>query len=136
MWRLDRLGRTARELVPFLDELDGQGVRLVSIRDGGALDSSTPAGRMFRTLLVAFSEYEREIISERTRAGIAKAKAEGKTWGGRKKGARFVLTPKKVETIKTLAEAGTSKTEIARQLGISRRSVYRAIDLLGLGGGT
>jgi len=83
-----------------------------------------------RTILAAFAEYEREIISERIRAGISKAKAEGKTWGGRKQGVRPKLTPKRLDAIHALLTAGTKKSEIARQLGVDRSTVYEAIAIL------
>lgn len=129
VWRSDRLGRTARQMLAFLEDLDNRGVEVVSLRDGGQLDASTPAGRMFRHMLVGFAEYEREVISERIRAGIAKAKADGKHWGGRKKGQRTRLTEKKVHSIRALLDVGVKKAEIARQLGLSERSVYRAVGI-------
>ncbi len=127
VWRNDRLGRTARQMLEFLEDLDTRGVQVFSLRDGGLLDASTPAGRMFRHMLIGFAEYEREVISERIRAGIAKAKADGKRWGGRKLGQRTRLTEKKVHSIHVLLANGATKAEIARQLGISERSVYRAL---------
>ncbi|MCH9647720.1 MAG: helix-turn-helix domain-containing protein [Deltaproteobacteria bacterium] len=77
-----------------------------------------------------FAEYEREVIGERTRAGMARARASGKKIGGRKKGHRTRLTTVRIQSIQVLLESGTSKAEIARQLGISERSVYRAAKLL------
>lgn len=125
VWRLDRLGRTAPETLTFLTQLDAAGVEFVSVRDG--VDSSSAAGRLFRTILAGFAEYEREVISERIRAGIRTAKAAGKRWGGKKRGQRHKLTPEKLSALKDLAAAGTKKTAIARQLGVSRSSVYRAM---------
>lgn len=130
VWSTDRLGRTARELQAFLDELDDRGIEFVALRQGGRLDGSTAAGRMFRHMLIGFAEYEREIIGERTRAGMERARAAGKKIGGRKKGHRTRLTPARLKAIGTLLNAGTSKAEIARQLGVSERSVYRAVKLL------
>ena len=89
------------------------------------------AGRLLRTILAAFAEYERELISERIRAGIKKARAEGKTWGGKKPGARSKLTKQRLSSIRALLAVGTSKAEIARQLGLDRSTVYQAINLLG-----
>ncbi len=128
VWRLDRLGRTASEMLQFLDQLDASGVEFVSIRDG--VDAGSPTGRLLRTILAGFAEYEREVLSERIRAGIGRAKAEGKRWGGRKHGVRPKLTTERLCAIRVLLAAGTKKTEIARQLGISRSSVYEAIRLL------
>lgn len=128
VWRLDRLGRTAREMLVFLDQLEAAGVHFVSVRDG--VDARSAAGRLMRTILIAFAEYEREVISERILAGIANAKAEGKTWGGKKPGVRSKLTPKRLAAIQALLTARTNKTEIARQLSIDRSTVYEAIAIL------
>ena len=81
--------------------------------------------------MASFGDYEREMIAERVKAGIARAQARGVRWGGRKVGQRTTLTKTKLKAVKKLLQDGDiKKTEIARQLGISRRSVYRAIDLL------
>lgn len=128
VWRLDRLGRTAAGVLAFLEQLDVAGVKFVAARDG--FDSDNPAGRLVRGVLAQVAAYEREVISDRIRAGIAKAKAEGKRWGGRKKGQRTRLTDKRLDAVQALLAAGTKKAEIARQLGISERSVYRAVELL------
>lgn len=128
VWRLDRLGRTAAETLAFLSQLDGWGVELISIRD--RFDATSPTGRLLRTILAGFAEYEREVISERIRAGISAAKARGKRWGGRKPGSRSTLTPVRLEVLRVLVMAGTHKAEIARQLGISRSTVYEGMALL------
>ena len=127
VWRLDRLGRTAGEMVNFLDELYAGGVGFVSVRDG--IDISTASGRLFRTILAGFAEYEHEVISERIKAGVVKAKKKGKKWGGRKKGYRTRLTRGKLKAVRVLLKSGTRKAAIARQLNISERSVYRALEL-------
>lgn len=129
VWRLDRLGRTAGQTLRFLDELEAQGVTFVSVKDG--VDASTATGRLLRTILAGFAEYEREVISERVRAGIAKAKASGKRWGGRKAGQRPRLTPKTLDSIKALLSYGVSKTDVARELRLDRSTVYAAVKLLG-----
>lgn len=126
VWRLDRLGRTAAATISFLDELHAGGVRFVSLRDG--VDTSTASGRLLRTILAGFAEYEREVISDRIRAGIARAKAQGKKWGGRTAGDRYKLSKEKLAAMKELLAAGTKKAAIARQLGISRASIYRALE--------
>ena len=128
VWRLDRLGRTARETLAFLEDLDAAGVRFVSVRDG--IDATSAAGRLLRTMLAGFAEYEREIIGERITAGVRRAKAAGKRWGGRKEGNRYKLTDEKLEAVRGLLAAGKKKAAIARQLGISRNSVYRAAAIL------
>ncbi len=128
VWRLDRLGRTAAQTLSFLSQLDELGVELISIRDG--FDAGSATGRLLRTILAGFAEYEREVISERVRAGILAAKAQGKRWGGRKPGLRPTLTPARLQVIEALLDAGTAKTEIARQLGISRSTVYESIGII------
>ena len=128
VWRLDRLGRTAREMLTFLDNLESAGVEFVSVRD--AINSATAAGRLMRTILAGFAEYEREVISERVRAGIAQARANGKRWGGRKEGLRPALTRERLHAVEALLKAGTKKSKIARQLGIARSTVYEAIALI------
>lgn len=128
VWRLDRLGRTAAQVLRFLDELEAKGVGFVSVRDG--IDASTASGRLMRTILAGFAEYEREVISERVRAGIDRARAAGKRWGGRKKGFRPRLTRKTLRSVRSLLATGVPKSDVARQLGISRRSVYRAVRIL------
>ncbi len=75
VWRLDRLGRTVRELLNYFHELDAIGVEFVSIRD--SVDTSSAQGRLFRTLLAAFAEYEREITSQRIKAGVERASGFG-----------------------------------------------------------
>jgi DNA invertase Pin-like site-specific DNA recombinase len=84
--RLDRLGRTAKGLLTLLDELQVLGVGLVSLREG--FDVSTPAGRLMSGVLASVAAYETEVRKERQLAGISKAKAEGKSWDGRKAGTR------------------------------------------------
>lgn len=128
VWRVDRLGRTAAGMLTFLEQLDAAGVKFVAVRDG--FDSETSAGRLVRGVLAQVAAYEREVISERIQAGISRAKAEGKRWGGRKQGHRTRLTDSRLAAIRALLIAKTSKAEIARHLGISERSVYRAIALL------
>ena len=87
------------------------------------------SGRLFRTILAGFAEYEREVISERIRAGVVRAKKKGKKWGGRKEGHRTRLTREKIKSVRELLRVGTKKAAVARQLGISERSVYRALEL-------
>jgi len=88
------------------------------------------AGRLLKVILAGVSEYEGEVIRERIKAGIAKAKAQGKRWGGRQVGHRTRLTGKKLTAVDALLKEGTAKAEIARQLNISERSVYRAVELI------
>ncbi len=83
VWRLDRLGRTARGLCELFELLQGRGIDLLSLRDGFSLES--PAGRLHARILASVAEYETEIRAERVRAGQAIARARGKRWGGARK---------------------------------------------------
>ena len=84
VWRLDRLGRTAAGLTRLFDQLRAADVNLISLKD--SLDLSTPAGRLMANVLASVAQYETEVRAERVRAGIERAKAEGKRWGGSQPG--------------------------------------------------
>jgi DNA invertase Pin-like site-specific DNA recombinase len=120
VWKLDRLGRTAKQLVAFVAELQQRGIEFRSLTEG--IDTSTPAGRFFFHIMASMAEMERELIYERTRAGLDSARAQGLV-GGRKK----VLTDKKLASAKTLLEGGTPPREVAGQLGVSVATLYRHI---------
>lgn len=129
VWRLDRLGRTARGLLELLDELQRLGVGFVSLREG--IDLATPAGRLMLVVLAGVSQYETEVRKERQIAGIEKAKAEGKTWGGRKVGTRVKLTEEKEALIRQLHGQDTPIAAIARMVGLTRKTVYMALERAG-----
>jgi putative DNA-invertase from lambdoid prophage Rac len=118
VWKLDRWGRSMTDLVTTLQELREMGVQFVSVRD--ALDFTTTMGRALAGMLAVFAEFERDILRERVRAGLASAKAEGRV-GGRPR----VTTEDQRKEIKRLLSKGTSKAEIARALNISRATVRR-----------
>lgn len=124
-WRLDRLGRTASGLTALFDDLQRRKVGLVSIRDG--LDLSTAAGRLMANVLASVASYENEVRSERIVAGQHAAKANGKAWGGSKKGLRRTATTEKVETVRRLKSEGKSVAVIARVVGRSRPTVYAVL---------
>lgn len=119
VWRLDRWGRSMADLVLTLKELTDLGVGFVSLTE--ALDLTTPTGRAMAGMLAVFAEFERELIGERIRAGLAHARAEGRELGRPKSAALLV------DDIRLLSKQGKSKSEIARQLGIGRTSVRRAL---------
>ncbi len=125
VWRLDRLGRTSRELVTLRDELVARKVGFVSLRDG--MDLNTPAGRLMFNVIASVAEYETEVRKERQLAGIAKAKAEGKTWGGRKPGTRITVTLEKEVLVRQLRGEGKPIAVIARLAGLSRKTVYAVL---------
>jgi DNA invertase Pin-like site-specific DNA recombinase len=125
VWRLDRLGRTAKGLLVLLDELQTLGVGFVSLREG--FDLGTPAGRLMAGVLASVAAYETEVRKERQLAGIARAKAEGKTWGGRKPGTRVRLTEEKERLIHQLHRESKTIAAIARLVGLTRKTVYKAL---------
>ena len=119
VWRLDRWGRSVADLVTTRQELTDLGVGFVSLTE--ALDLTTPSGRAMAGMLAVFAEFEREIIRERVRAGLAQARAEGKALG------RPPSAAKKEKEVKKLFAKGLSKAEIARRTGIGRTSVRRIL---------
>jgi DNA invertase Pin-like site-specific DNA recombinase len=125
VWRLDRLGRTAKGLLTLLDELQSLGVGFVSLREG--FDLATPAGRLMAGVLASVAAYETEVRKERQLAGIAKAKADGKTWGGRRAGTRVRLTEEKEALICQLHAESKPIAAIARLVHLTRRTVYKAL---------
>jgi len=119
VWRLDRWGRSVADLVSTLQELQHLGVGFVSLTE--ALDLTTPAGRAMAGLLAVFAEFERDILRERVRAGLAHARLNGKRLGRPP-----TVVHKAVET-RSLYRQGISKSEIARRLRIGRTSVRRLL---------
>lgn len=124
-WRLDRLGRTAKGLLNLLDELRLLNVQFVSLREG--FDLATPAGRLMAGMLASVAAYETEVRKERQLMGIAKAKAAGKTWGGRHAGTRIRLTEEKEKLIQQLHEQKTPIRVIARMVELAPHTIYKAI---------
>ncbi len=119
VWRLDRWGRSVADLVSTLQELQHLGVGFVSLTE--ALDLTTPAGRAMAGLLAVFAEFEREILRERVRTGLAHARLNGKRLG------RPPSVVHKAIEIRILYRQGISKSEIARRLRIGRTSVRRLL---------
>src|SRR5437763_98560 len=119
VWRLDRWGRSVADLLATLQELQHLGVGFVSLTE--ALDLTTPAGRAMAALLAVFAEFEREILRERVRAGLAHARQNGKKLG------RPVTAGLQADKARKLYRAGVSKAEIARRLQIGRTSVRRIL---------
>ena len=126
VWRLDRLGRTASGLTKLFEDLRAKKVGLVSIKDG--LDLGTAAGRLMANVLASVSQYETEVRAERVMAGQARARAEGKRWGGSRPGRRITVTDEQVRMIRRMAKDGEAKTAMARATGLSRPTIYRLLD--------
>jgi DNA invertase Pin-like site-specific DNA recombinase len=119
VWRLDRWGRSLPDLVVTLRELAELGVGFVSLTE--ALDLTTSTGRAMTGMLAVFAEFEREILRERVRAGIAQARKEGRPHG------RPPTALRKTDEVLRLKAERMSHSEIARQLGIGRTSVRRIL---------
>ena len=119
VWRLDRWGRSVTDLLATLQELEDLGVGFVSLIE--ALDLTTPAGRAMAGLLAVFAAFEREILGERVRAGLAHARQNGKRLG------RPATAAMHTDEVRKLHRSGLSKSEIARRLNIGRTSVRRIL---------
>ncbi|MDP3401449.1 MAG: recombinase family protein [Brevundimonas sp.] len=121
VWRLDRLGRSLRHLIDLAEQLQQRGVALRSLTE--SIDTGTPTGRFLFNILGALGQMEREIIVERTRAGLAAAAARG-----RKGGRRPSLDEAGVRAAKAMLASGTMTAgEVARQVGCSPSTLYRHV---------
>jgi putative DNA-invertase from lambdoid prophage Rac len=119
VWRLDRWGRSMADLIMSLQELSALGVGFVSLTE--ALDLTTPMGRAMVGMLAVFAEFERDVLKERVKAGIAQARKDGKPHG------RPPTVAHQQGRIQELYAKGVSKSQIARELGIARTSVRRLL---------
>jgi DNA invertase Pin-like site-specific DNA recombinase len=120
--KLDRLARSVTDLLGIVERLEAKGVALRVLSMGGAeVDTRHPTGRLMLTMLGAVAEFERALMLERQREGIAKAKAEGKYQG------RAPTAQRQAEAVRQMKAEGVRPTEIARRLGIGRASVYRIL---------
>lgn len=120
VWKLDRWGRSLTDLAHTLNELRELGVGFVSLTE--ALDFTSPSGRAMAGLLAVFAEFERDLLRERVKAGIAQARANGKRHG------RPATAQAQADLIRRLHAEGLSKGEISRKTGIAHRSVTRVLD--------
>jgi DNA invertase Pin-like site-specific DNA recombinase len=125
VWRLDRLGRTAKGLINLFDDLVNWKVNLISLRDG--LDLVTPSGRLMANILAGVAAFETEIRAERILAGQAAARSRGVTWGGSVRGRRLKVTAEQVASIVRSWHEGDKIARIARATGLSRPTVYRVL---------
>jgi len=118
VWKLDRLGRSVKGLVDLVSELETRKVHFRSLTD--SIDTSTPAGRFFFHVMASLAQMERELLAERTRAGLAAAKSIGRT-GGRKRS----MTDSKIASARKLLTSGMPPREVAKNLGVSIPTLYR-----------
>ncbi len=124
VWKLDRLGRSLRDLIDLVAEFQKRGVDFMSLQDG--INTATSTGRFTFNIFASLAEFEREIIKERTKAGLVAAKTRGRA-GGRPAG----LTPEaqeKAKSAKVLFESGKRVEDVAKILGISRATCYRYLN--------
>lgn len=122
VWRLDRLARSTAELLKIADQLGARGVALHSLTE--RIDTSGAGGRLVFTVFAAMAEFERNLISERTRAGMKAAREKGRRGGRPTK-----LSDRQLGMIeRLLADAQTTGQQVADQFGVHRSTMYRALD--------
>lgn len=119
--KIDRVARSMKDFVYIMQKLDSAGVRFIAITQGIDTDKSNPASRLQMNIIAAMAEFERDLISERVKAGIARVKRQGKPFGGRP---RVVVD---IMRIDVLNSQGYSIREIARRLDVSRGTVYQRL---------
>lgn len=122
VWKLDRLGRSLQHVLGMLDQFNHQNIAFVSLRDAG-MDTTTPAGRLFTSIIAAFAEFERGIIQERVVAGVRRAQANGKHCGRPRK----ETADKALEAAKTLLAQGWSWRSVAEATGIQKDTLRRRL---------
>lgn len=128
VWKLDRLGRDLRHLVNIVHDLTDRGIGLkVLTGQGAAIDTTTASGKLVFGIFAALAEFERELISERTKAGLASARARGRN-GGRP----YKMTPAKVRlAMASMGQPGTNVGALCQELDISRQTLYRHVSPTG-----
>jgi len=128
VWKLDRLGRSLRHLVNVVFDLTSRGVGFkVLTGQGAAIDTTTPAGKLVFGIFASLAEFERDLISERTRAGLTSARARGRRGGRRPK-----MTPAKLRlAMAAMGKPETNVGDLCRELGITRSTLYRHVSPVG-----
>ncbi|BBB57278.1 transposase [Candidatus Megaera polyxenophila] len=125
VWKLDRLGRDLKHLIDIVYELKTREVGFKVLAGQGAeIDTTTANGRLIFSIFASLAEYERELISERTKAGLASARARG-----RKGGRKYKMTPTKLYLAQgAMGKPNTKISELCKELGITRQTLYRHVD--------
>lgn len=124
VWRMDRLGRSLRDLVEIVTGLEAQGIHFESLTE--KIETGTATGKLMFHVFASMAEFERNLISERTLAGLAAARARGRV-GGRKPS----LSPKDIEHAKLLLEnPNITVTEVAERFGVTRQTIYRQVGVV------
>jgi DNA invertase Pin-like site-specific DNA recombinase len=124
VWKLDRLGRSVKALIDLVATLESGGVQFASLTD--AIDTSTPAGRFFFHVMASLAQMERELLAERTRAGLAAARRQGRVGGRTRK-----MTQGKLEAARRLLASGRLPRDVAADLGLSVPTLYRWLPAAG-----
>jgi DNA invertase Pin-like site-specific DNA recombinase len=120
VWKLDRLGRNLRDLIAMLDDFKHRGVKFRSLTE--AIDTETPTGRAMWQMIGVLAELERSLIVERTRAGVKAAQKRGVKFGRKSK-----LTPDRLAHARKIINQGTTPTDAAKIVAVSRATLYRAL---------
>ena len=129
IWKLDRLGRSLKDLVTLVERFNDEGIGLKSLHD--PIDTTTPQGKLIFNIFASLSEFEKDVIRERTKAGLESARARGRI-GGRPKGLS-IEAEKKAKTAKTLYESQEHTIrEITHQLKISKKTLYSYLRYMGV----
>jgi len=121
-WDVSRFGRSMKEFVSFLSDMDDKGIGVIAVKNG--LDTSSSSGRMMMKLIGVLEEWNREMLIERTNAGLARTVANGT-----KLGRKSVLTPSIRRKILDLKENGSSIRTIANEIGVNRGAVQRFLQI-------
>jgi DNA invertase Pin-like site-specific DNA recombinase len=120
VWKLDRLGRSLRDLIQMLDDFKQRGIKFRSLTE--AIDTETPTGRAMWQMIGVLAELERSLIAERTRAGVKAAQRRGVKFGRKTK-----MTPDRLAHARQLINQGKTPTDTAKIMGIGRTTLYRAL---------
>lgn len=120
VWKLDRLGRSLRDLITLLDDLKQRGIKFRSLTE--SIDTATPTGRAMWQMIGVLAELERSLITERTRAGVKAAKARGVKFGRKPK-----LSPQQIAHARRLIEQGERREDVAALFKVGRKTLYRAL---------
>ena len=128
-WKLDRLGRSLRDLVNLINEIQDKGAGLKSLND--SIDTTTPQGKLTFHLFAALAEFERDIIRERTKAGLEAARARGRK-GGRPKGLSKEAKDKAMIAAALYKQREMTVTEICKHLNIARSTLYKYLRYMGV----
>ena len=118
VWKLDRLGRSVKDLVAIVCDLEQRGVHFKCLTD--RIDTSTTSGRFFFHVMASLAQMERDLTAERTRAGLDAARRQGRTGGRKRK-----MTDSKIGTAKRLLQDGARPRDVAKDLGVSIPTLYR-----------